>query len=153
MDSIRQTTNAVLAVLALGVFVAALPAQGLKSDSVVKIAAEAGKPDAEGNQVIALALTIEKGWHIYANPPGNDDLKPVATTVTLQGGAKGEVVYPAGKQVIDPVVGNYRVYEGTEEIRVKLASEPNGPVKIQASFQACNDKSCLQPSKVTLEAK
>ena len=140
----------VLAALLL-VVGARLNAQGKGSESVVKATASIKKVG--GETILTVQLAVEKGWHIYANPPGNDDLKPVATTVTLQGGAKGEVVYPAGKQVIDPVVGNYRVYEGTEEIRVKLASEPNGPVKIQASFQACNEKSCLQPSKVTLEAK
>jgi DsbC/DsbD-like thiol-disulfide interchange protein len=140
----------VLAAL-LVVAAARLDAQGKGSEGVVKATASIKKVG--GETILTVQFAVEKGWHIYANPPGNDDLKPVATTVTLQGGTKGEVVYPAGKQVIDPVVGNYRVYEGTEEIRVKLASEPSGPVKIQASFQACNEKSCLQPSKVTLEAK
>lgn len=130
---------------------ARLDAQGKGSEGVVKATASLKKDGAD--TFLTVTLVVEKGWHIYANPPGNDDLKPVATTVTLQGGAKGEAVYPAGKQVIDPVVGNYRVYEGTEEIRVKLASAPTGPVKVQASFQACNEKSCLQPSKVMLEAK
>lgn len=127
-----------------------LEAQGRGSE-VVKATASLKKEG--GDTVLTVKLVVDKGWHIYANPPGNDDLKPVATTLTLQGGAKGETFYPAGKQVIDPVVGNYRVYEGSEEIRVKLASAPSGPVKVQASFQACNEKSCLQPAKITLEAK
>lgn len=128
-----------------------LEAQGRGSEGVVKATASIKKEGAD--TFVSVRLVVDKGWHIYANPPGNDDLKPVATTLTLQGGTKGEAVYPAGKQVIDPVVGNYRVYEASEEIRVKLASPPNGPVKVQVSFQACNEKSCLQPAKITLEAK
>lgn len=141
-------------VLVLGALVLAgarLEAQGKGSEGVVKATASIKKVGAD--TFLTVTLVVEKGWHIYANPPGNDDLKPVATTVTLQGGAKGEAVYPAGKQVIDPVVGNYRVYEGTEEIRVKLAAANTGPVKVLAFFQACNEKSCLQPSKVMLETK
>lgn len=126
-----------------------LVAQGKGSESVVKATATVSK-SGEGT-ILKLRFAVEKGWHIYANPPGNEDLKPVATTVKLLGGANGEIAYPAGKLVIDPVVGNYRVYEDAEEIRVKLAAP--GPVKVQVSFQACNEKSCLQPSKVTLEAK
>jgi DsbC/DsbD-like thiol-disulfide interchange protein len=145
-------TRRVFALLVMTVSAAGtLLAQGKGSESVVKAAASLKK---DGNaSVLVISLAIEKGWHIYANPPGNDDLKPVATAVVLQGGAKGEVAYPAGKQVVDPVVGNYRVYENGEEIRVKLAEAPKGPLKVQVSFQACNEKSCLQPAKVMLEAK
>lgn len=77
--------------------VGTLLAQGKGSESVVKAAASLKK---DGNaSVLVISLVMEKGWHIYANPPGNDDLKPVATAVVLQGGAKGEVVYPPASRL------------------------------------------------------
>src|SRR5262249_41828104 len=56
-----------------------------KSDSVVKAKASVmpEKPGPDGKQTVTVMLTIEKGWHIYANPPGLDDLVPVQTTVTV----------------------------------------------------------------------
>ena len=143
--------------MTVGVAVVALLAgfcpQGLAkgSESVVKTTASIKSEG--GASVLVVRLEVEKGWHVYANPPGNDDLKPVATLVTVSGQPKAEPAYPQGKQVIAPVVGNYRVYEGTEEIRIKLPTQPAGAVKVTVSFQACNEKSCLQPAKISLEVK
>lgn len=145
----RMMTIVVAVMVILGGFCSQVWAKG--SETVVKTSASIKSEG--GATVLLVRLEVEKGWHVYANPPGNDDLKSVATSVSLAGGTKAEVTYPSGKQVIDPVVGNYRVYEGTEEIRIKLASQPAGPVKVSVSFQACNEKSCLQPAKVMLEVK
>src|SRR5438876_602600 len=56
---------------------------GGKSDEEVKVAVAASKLDDAGKQVVTLTLTINKGWHIYANPVGNEDLAPAATLVKL----------------------------------------------------------------------
>ena len=49
-------------------------------------------------------LTIDKGWHIYANPVGLEDLASAQTVVTFPADSKPEVVkidYPPGKVVKD----------------------------------------------------
>src|SRR5581483_7952150 len=65
-----------------------------KSDSVVKIEGKAtpDKPGADGKQEVTLTFTIDDGWHIYANPPGLEDLESVATTVSIKGQNKPEEV-------------------------------------------------------------
>jgi len=129
-------------------------AQGKKSEGVVKATAREGAASAAkgGKRLVLVELEIEKGWHLYANPAGNEDLDSVKTTVTVVG-EKAEVVYPKGKQVIDPVVGNYVTYEGKQTIQVYVPADKKGPLKMHVSFQACDEKTCLQPAKVTVELK
>ena len=147
-----MASRRVLLSLILGLAIAPLAmGQGKKSEGVVKATAKEGAAKG-GKRVVLVELDIEKGWHLYANPAGNEDLDSVKTTVSVVG-EKAEVVYPKGKQVIDPVVGNYVTYEGKQTIEVHLPGEKKGPLKLQVSFQACDEKTCLQPAKVTVELK
>jgi len=117
---------AVWAVLAAGLAVVGgqdAAAQGKKSDAVVKVTATAGKPDAEGNQVVTVTLDIEKGWHTYANPVGPEDLATAQTRVKIDGKNRPQVVkidYPKGREEKDKVVGNYFVYEGKVDIKATV---------------------------------
>ena len=126
-----------------------------RSDSVVKAVATAEKPDASGRQTVHVKLTIDKAWHIYANPVGNEGLDSAQTTVTVSGKAKPKSVnvkYPKGKTIIDPIVGNYGVYEGTVEIvaTVERAAGDSGPLEFTVKLQACNEKTCLLPASLKL---
>lgn len=136
--------------LSLG-FLPTAMGQGKNSESVVKATAKEGAAR-DGKRVVVVELDISKGWHLYGNPAGNEDLESVKTTVTVTG-EKAEVVYPKAKMVIDPVVGNYNTYEGKQKIEVLLPAGKSGPVKLQVSFQACDEKTCLQPAKMNLEVK
>src|SRR5437899_1150085 len=101
----------VLAVLLLAVAPAA--AQIEKSDSVVKVKATAGKPDAEGNQTITITLDVDKPWHVYANPVGNDMLTGAQTVVKLTSKVEdAKLTYPPGKVIKDSTVGDYKTYDG-----------------------------------------
>src|SRR5439155_14185102 len=106
-----------------------------KSDSVVKAKAEAEKIGADGKQSVKVTLTVEKGWHIYANPVGNPDQESAATTVTITGKTKPKDVkieYPKGKLVKDMLVGNYIVYEGEVVIKavVERANGDSAPLEV-----------------------
>src|SRR6516162_10080624 len=64
---------------------------GKKSDAEVKLSAKAGKIDDTGKQVITVTMNINKGWHAYANPVGNPDLRSSQTVVTVTGKEKLKV--------------------------------------------------------------
>ncbi len=126
-----------------------------RSDAVVQATAVAEKP-ANGKQIIKVTLAIDKDWHLYANPVGNDGLDAAQTRLTVSATAKPKSVkvdYPKGKLVVDPLVGNYRVYEGKIDITATVERAPgdSGPLEITVQLQACNEKTCLLPATVKLK--
>lgn len=129
-------------------------AGGKKSDAEVKVNVEAAKPDNAGKLVITIQLDINKGWHIYSNPVGNDDLAGAQTEVKVGGKTKPASVkidYPKGHVIDDKVLGKYGVYEDKVAIKatVQRADGDTGPLEVSIKFQACNDKgSCLFPATV-----
>ena len=132
-------------------------AQAKKSDAVVKAAAKADKPDADGKQTVTLTLDIEKPWHLYANPVGNEDLAEARTVVSFSAKDKIEdakVEYPAGKIIVDAAVGNYKVYEGKITIKatLKRTKGDDSPLEVSIKLQACDDKRCLLPATVKVTA-
>lgn len=160
----RRTSLTPVPVLAwalLGAFslaVSGAPAQdggAKKSDAVVKASVAAAKPDTDGKQVVTVTLAIDPGWHIYANPPGLEDLAAGQTTVSVTGKTKPKEVkvdYPAGKVIKDTVLGEYLVYEDKVTIKatVHRAPKDSGPLEVAVKFQACNDKMCFLPATVKL---
>jgi DsbC/DsbD-like thiol-disulfide interchange protein len=125
----------------------AVQAQAKKSDAYVKVVTKAEKPDADGNQVVTLTLTIDKGWHAYANPVGLEDLEDAQTRVTAVGKTQlVKVDYPAGAVHKDKVVGDYKVYEGTVAIKATVRRSSNAePAELAIKLQVCSDKMCLPP--------
>jgi hypothetical protein len=128
---------------------------GKKSDSVVKIAAVAGKLDA-GKQMVQITLDVAKGWHVYANPVKNEDLISAATVVKVNAAAKPasvDVKYPVGKKHTDKVLGDYYTYEGTVAIDavVQRAAGDASKLEVSVTFMACDDKQCLQPTTITVK--
>jgi DsbC/DsbD-like thiol-disulfide interchange protein len=141
--------------LALAVCAAPASARGKKSNDVVKAVAEATRPDADGNQTITLTLTVEKPYHIYANPVGNDSLDDAATVVAIEAKEKPEAVkvdYPPGEVKKDAALGDYKIYEGkvTIKAQVRRARGDSGPLAVSIKLQACDKSSCLVPGTVKL---
>jgi DsbC/DsbD-like thiol-disulfide interchange protein len=143
-------------VLALGALAGA--AQLKKSDTVVKAEAKADPVGADGKQLVTITLTIDKGWHLYANPVGNADLADSQTTVSVSSKNKVQdvkVEYPEGKLVKDKVVGDYKTYEGKVTIKatVSRAKGDTEPLDMAVKVQACSESQCLLPATVNLTAK
>jgi DsbC/DsbD-like thiol-disulfide interchange protein len=142
----------------LGLAAASVPTvqAGKKSDSQVKVTTRAGKPDASGNQTITVTLAMNKGWHVYANPVGNEDLAPAATVVKVTSGAKlGDVKisYPKGKLVKDKTVGDYIVYENKVNIVATIQrTDSKAALDVAVTFNACNDTGvCLLPATLSFK--
>jgi hypothetical protein len=139
-----------LALLAAGTLTLA---RAVNSDAMVKVAATATKPDADGNQVVTINLDVAKPWHLYANPVGNEGLEDSQVVVTVSAKEKPEVVkveYPEGQLVKDPVAGDYRIYEGkvTIKAQVRRARGDTSPLEVSVRVQTCTEKKCLPRSTV-----
>ena len=142
-----------LAFLTLATAALLLQAQadgGTKSADQVKGKATATKPDDKGRQTVTITLDIAKGWHIYANPVGNELLEPGQTRVKFAK-AKYEVTYPKGKLVVDGKE-KYSIYEDriTIQADIQRGAGETGPIEISIAVQACTDKTCLQPGTLKL---
>ncbi len=133
------------------------PPTSTKSDGKVQVAVTADKPDAEGKQIVKVTLTMEEGWHVYANPVGPEEFTSVQTTIAVNGRAKPrdvKVAYPKGEQIKDAVVGDYAIYKDRVEIPVTVlrAQGDTGPLEVSVKFQACchikGKEKCLPRAEV-----
>lgn len=125
--------------------------QANDSSKVVKIDINPDVSSTAEQKVFTITLNIGKGWHLYANPVGNQDLVSVQTSVAIKGDGvtlPAKVVYPAGKLVKDALVGDYSTYEGTIKIKVTapLPKTQGKPPEVVVKYQACSDKTCLAPA-------
>lgn len=143
-----------VAVLTGALALVATPCFAQKTDSgskVTKVDVKAEKA-ADGGRTVTVTLEIEKGWHLYANPVGDELLEDAATKLTFLADGKAvaaKVAYPKGKTV---TVGpdRYNIYEDSVTIK---ATVPAGASKVRIKVQACNDetKKCLLPGSVTAD--
>ena len=123
------------------------------SPAVVAVTAKVkGKSDEIFN--VELQLKIAAGWHINANPAGQDYLIP--TTVELDANAPVEIVevaYPKGRSTRFAFSDQpLNVYEESLTISLRLKQKPNvqrkknAPITLKLTYQPCNDTECLFPA-------
>lgn len=105
---------------------------------------------------VTVTFDIEAGWHTYDGVP--DGAASPATGVSLEPpvGVKavGEWKRPAGLPYLE--APNTTIYEGTVEFTrdIEVQQEvTSGKVEIVVQFQACTDKVCQPPRKLTLAVK
>lgn len=115
-------------------------------DFPVRLTVEPVKRDGSADQRIVVTLTIEKGYHLFANPTGNEDLPP-QTVLTVSGKGKPEVVkitYPKGEVVKNAIVGDYRIYTGTVSLEVitKRARDDQSPLVIAVRVLPMDHRGC-----------
>ena len=112
------------------------------------------KADKKGDkEVINVTVEVEKNWHIYANPVGDDTLTGAETVVKVEpkGKVNAEVKYPRGTDHKDKILNiAYKVYVGkvTIPIHVQRNAGDKTPVEISITYQACDDNKCLPPVTV-----
>jgi thiol:disulfide interchange protein len=134
----------------------AVNAQGADSSKVVKVEIAKDPATTAEEKLVVITLSVEPGYHLYANPVVNPDLTSVQTSIGIKSEGKSiptKVEYPAGKLVKDDVVGDYSTYEGTVKIKLRVAVPRNqtSPLEVVVKYQACSKKSCLAPAVATLQ--
>ena len=107
---------------------------------------------------VELQLKIAAGWHVNANPAGQDNLIP--TTVTVEADASIEIVdiaYPKGRTTRFEFSNEaLNVYEKSLTIQLRLKQKPNvrreqnTPIILQLTYQPCNDTECLLPETLDI---
>ena len=120
------------------------------------------KTRTKGNQIdVEVQVKIAAGWHINANPAGQDNLIP--TTITVDKDALIEinnVKYPKGKSMkFEFSPESVNVYDRTFTIPLKLKQKPDTlikkgvPIILKLNYQACNDTECLLPQELNIPLK
>ena len=110
---------------------------------------------------VTLRLNIAEGWHINANPAGQDNLIP--TTITVDTDIPLEIVdiaYPKGRSTrFEFSSESLNVYEEslTIPLRLKQKSDVKDdktvPMTLQLTYQLCNETECLLPETLNISLK
>lgn len=140
--------------LMLFLFISAVPAQ----DAVpVTIALPAAPPTVAAGESFrtVLTVTIVKPWHINSHQPHDEILIPSRVSVAGKGFGATTVQYPEPRDLMfgfsdQPV----SVFDGVIEIPLIIKSAltlspGKHPLTVTFEYQACNDITCLAPTKVT----
>ena len=110
---------------------------------------------ADGTRAFAVTLTVAAPWHVYANPVGNEALKPSETRVEVFVGGKAveaKVSFPKGAVAKDTTAGEYHIYTGAVTLTgTAPAGAADGPLEVRVAVTACNESTCLLPSVVKLK--
>jgi thiol:disulfide interchange protein DsbD len=123
-----------------------------------------GRP---GDQIVlAIIFQIDAGYHINADLQqivSFDEFKPYPTRVTVQETSDGVTIesprFPKAQAFkVEYARGDLMTFAGQTIIYLpmKLADKVNAKVirlKLEVSYQACDDKICLIPEKMTLTEK
>lgn len=140
---------------------ASLMAAAAPADPVAwKFEADPVKVKAGTRFELKLVARIQEGWHLYSMKPVEDG--PIPTRIWLAEGQPLQLAAairsPEPEKVQDPSFGmEVELYEGEAEFTLPLrlaAAAPPGPltVVVNASYQSCNNKICLPPKTVKVEA-
>jgi hypothetical protein len=128
------------------------PRNPKESADVVKAEITEGIKD-EGKRKVVVKLTIADGWHIYANPVGNDMLIESQTEISVfvEGKlVKTDVGYQKGKEYTDTAGEKYNVYRGGTEMTAVIGAPRASKIEARVKVTACKDGKCLLPSVIKI---
>lgn len=133
-----------------------------KKDELVRARAylSTDRLPAGGTCQIVVLLDVKEGWHINANPPSPDFLKPTKVSFKSKAGVTlAEPKYPKGHGFkMEGEDTEAMVYE--DEVAIlgtltvpKTAGGQTDEMEITINYQACNEKGCLPPKSIKLTGK
>lgn len=125
-----------------------------------KLAVGPGIVPPGGKTTATLTAVIEPGWHLYS--PRKLEGGPIPTTIAVPPGQvfrqDGEITMPPPLARQDDAFGmEVEYFEGEVEFAVPLQAAGDAPpgktaVVLTARYQVCDDKICLPPRTVKVEA-
>ena len=133
-------------------------ARKITSVGVVKTLARSNDVAAGETTEAIVQLTIEKGFHLNANPPTYPYLKATELEIKPADGLKpGKITYPeAITQKFAFAEGPLAVYEGQKEIKAEILTEKSASKGLRTlaavlRVQACDDQVCYPPGTIDLQ--
>lgn len=105
--------------------------------------------------IAQIPISIEKGFHIQANPASLSQL--IATTLTFESTKEilvGPTQYPKGKPYrVESMKSEIDVYDGNIDLSVPLAvnkeiKNKKTEIKGVLRYQACTEKTCFFPKNL-----
>ena len=100
---------------------------------------------------VAIVVKIAEGWHVNANPAGENLIPTEVLLPDSQHITFGEVVYPTTEDTLEIVgIGEVPVYHDTITIGMPVTLLKTVPIQsltldVQLRYQGCNDEQCLLP--------
>ena len=130
---------------------------GVATPSIVSAIAEVNAQN-KGIYDVMLQLNIADGWHINANPAGQDNLIP--TTITVGADTPLEIIdvaYPKGRSTrFEFSSESLNVYEESLTIPLQLKQksnmkhDKNVAIILKLTYQLCNETECLLPQTLDI---
>jgi suppressor for copper-sensitivity B len=145
--------------LLLGIIVAALWICGAANGAVAAphgSLSASWQPDAPGHTgQVDIALTIDPGFHAQSHKPADPTLIPLVVTMEPTPGVTvGEIQYPPGQEIDDPVLGHENVYTNQIHIRVPVTlSGATTTIRGKVRYQACDSRACYPPVKLAFSVE
>ena len=105
-----------------------------------------------GNKTLMVRAKIHPGYHIYSAVSEQDPYIVTTYDIDLNGKGKlvGELQKPTGRML--NTTGTV-VYENEVVFKQKFTAGRDGSIKFTINYQACDDRSCLQPMSKTIETR
>lgn len=142
-------------------FLLFLTCLGLTTLSKAQIATPTGPADpthwkyymvkvSENTYEFHAAVTIDRGWHIFATDPGGDGLL-IPTSIIFNN--EGKIITESGSEMQGKLIrakiegfGGVNYYQ--DEARIVAKIKTNKPIEKLTgtiTYQSCNDRMCLPP--------
>ncbi|MFV2071536.1 MAG: protein-disulfide reductase DsbD family protein [Thermoanaerobaculales bacterium] len=146
----------VVVTVALWCAVGILSAQGLEPDPVFQVKLVADRsPAVAGEELrLAIVLSIDRGWHVNSDEPGDEFSLPTTVDFELPDSwATPEVAFPDGERIEFEFADTpIEVWEDRAVMLARLIvpDSASGVVRLRArvTAQACNNTQCLPPVPV-----
>jgi hypothetical protein len=111
-----------------------------------------------GKARIAIVFQAKEGWHVYANPPGNDFSVPTEVEFESTGKVEAsDIKYPAGKKHVEGT-DSMLILEGKQVIFTTLTwpatvKPGSDELTVNMTYQCCDHNICLMPKTIKLTGK
>lgn len=144
--------------------------QGMDSTSKVKASLSTSTPDKNGKQTLSIALDIEEGWYLYANPTkankaAEDIVGENQTRVTFSANGKkveAKIMYPEGVQKTEVISkdeeARWHIYQKKATIICEIHRTPDvnnitAEVFVNACLIGANGRTvtCLPQGKIVVK--